>query len=90
MFSPPLEQLIQEKLRRLTPESLELLDESGEHVGHVGAASGGRHYRLTIVSGQFAGKSQIARHRLVYEALGTLMSGPIHALAIRAFAPGEI
>ena len=82
--------LIQEKLATLTPESLEILDESGKHVGHEGAKSGGGHYHLVIVSTQFAGKPAQLRHRMVYEALGPLMKKEIHALAIKAYAPDEI
>ena len=81
---------IHERLAALEPESLELTDESGEHVGHEGAKGGGGHYRLTIVSPQFAGKARVDRHRLVYGALGPLMQKEVHALAIEALAPDEI
>ncbi len=78
------------RLGALDPERLELVDESAKHVGHAGARPGGNtHWRLTIVSAAFAGKSTVARHRLVYAALGDLMQNPIHALAIVARAPGE-
>jgi BolA protein len=82
--------LITQRLSLLEPESLELLDESGKHVGHEGAKSGGGHYQLVIVARAFDGKPPQARHRMVYEALGPLMKKEIHALAIRAYAPGEI
>jgi BolA family transcriptional regulator, general stress-responsive regulator len=81
---------IQEKLAGLAPESLEILDESADHAGHEGARGGGGHYRLTIVSPRFAGQPMQARHRMVYDALGPLMTKEIHALAIKAYAPGEI
>ena len=81
---------IQEKLAGLAPESLEILDESAAHAGHEGARGGGGHYRLTIVSPRFAGQPMQARHRMVYDALGPLMTKEIHALAIKAYAPGEI
>jgi BolA protein len=81
---------IEEKLAVLEPESLEIFDESGKHVGHEGARGGGGHYMLTIVSRQFSGKPAQARHRMVYQALGTLMKKEIHALAIKAYAPDEI
>ena len=58
--------LIRERLAALEPKVVEIYDESGEHVGHAGAQSGGGHYKLTIVSRQFQGKSRIARHRMVY------------------------
>jgi len=76
-------------LAALEPESLDLLDESGKHVGHAGARGGG-HYQLVIVSPVFAGKPLQARHRMVYDALGPLMHREIHALAIKAYAPDEI
>jgi BolA protein len=81
--------LMRERLSALAPERLEIADESAKHAGHAGAQSGGGHYQLTIVSAQFAGKPRIARHRMVYGALGTLMQQEIHALAIEAYAPGE-
>jgi len=83
-------ELMQQRLSKLSPESLEILDESGKHVGHAGASAGGGHFQLVIVSGQFAGKPAQQRHRMVYEALGTMMKKEIHALAIKAYAPGEI
>lgn len=85
-----VEQRIRERLAALHPVLLELEDESERHRGHAGyAEGGGSHWRLTIVSPAFDGKSTVARHRLVYQALGELMRHPIHALAIQARAPGE-
>jgi BolA protein len=84
-----LARTIHERLAALEPERIELLDESGRHVGHEGAKDGGSHFRLTIVSRQFAGLDRIARHRLVYGALGALVPGKIHALAITAHTPEE-
>ncbi len=81
---------IRERLAALEPQSMDLLDESGEHAGHAGAKAGGSHFRLTIVSPRFSGKDKITRHRMVYEVLGPLMHREIHALAIRAFAPDEL
>jgi len=83
-------ELMQQRLAGLRPESLEILDESGKHVGHEGAKSGGGHYQLVIVSREFDGKPAQARHRMVYEALGPMMKKEIHALAIKAYAPDEI
>ena len=81
---------IRERLAALEPLALELVDESEQHVGHAGARPGGNtHWRLTIVSRRFAGKPTVARHRMVYQALGELMQDPIHALAITARAPEE-
>lgn len=81
---------IRRRLGALAPARLELLDESAKHAGHAGAAPGGNtHWRLTIVSPEFAGIPTVARHRMVYAALGDLMQHPIHALAISAKTPGE-
>ena len=78
------------RLAALQPQTLELIDESALHAGHTGASPGGNtHWRLVIVSPAFAGRNSVARHRMVYDALGSLMNDPIHALAIRARAPGE-
>jgi BolA protein len=81
--------LIRERLAALDPELVEIYDESGEHVGHPGAQSGGGHYQLTIVSPQFQGKSRVTRHRMVYAALEGLMRSQIHALAITAWTAEE-
>ena len=80
---------MQQRLAALEPELVEIYDESGEHIGHAGAQSGGGHYQLTIVARRFAGQSRVARHRLVYEALGGMMRKDIHALAITALTPEE-
>jgi BolA family transcriptional regulator, general stress-responsive regulator len=81
---------IRRRLAALDPEVLELYDESGEHVGHAGAQAGGGHYRLLIVSRRFEGQPALARHRLVYQAVGDLMPRQIHALAITAYTPEEL
>ena len=84
----PVETAIRARLAALHPVTLELHDESGQHAGHAGARpSGGSHWQLTIVSGAFRGKSAVARHRMVYEALGDLMKQDIHALKIEALTP---
>lgn len=77
------------KLAALAPEHLEIADDSAKHAGHEGAKGGGGHYRLTIVSAQFAGTTTVARHRMIYNALGDMMQKEIHALGIKAYAPGE-
>lgn len=73
----------------LQPQQLEIADDSALHAGHEGAKSGGGHYRLNIVSPQFAGLNTLQRHRLVYAALGSLMQHEIHALSINALTPEE-
>ena len=81
---------IRARLAALEPVSVELIDESAQHAGHAGAAPGGEtHWRLSIVSPRFAGQPTVARHRMIYQALGGLMQNPIHALAITASAPAE-
>jgi BolA protein len=74
----------------LEPTRLEITDESHKHAGHAGARDGGGHYVLRIVSARFAGKSTVARHRMIYSALGDLMKREIHALTIQALAPNEL
>ena len=82
---------IRSRLSVLEPVEMELADESEQHRGHAGyAAGGGTHWRLSIVSPRFAGKPTVARHRMVYQALGELMQDPIHALAITARSPEEL
>ncbi len=81
---------IRARLAVLQPEALELEDESERHRGHAGyREGGGTHWRLSIVARAFAGKPTLARHRMVYQALGELMQHPIHALTITAHAPDE-
>jgi len=81
---------MRERLQVLQPEAIEIYDDSGEHIGHAGAAAGGGHYQLTIVSRRFEGQPRLARHRMVYAALEGLMPGRIHALAITAWTPEEL
>jgi len=78
------------RLLVLSPEHMEIVDESALHAGHVGAQSGGGHYQLTLVAHAFHEQNAVARHRLVYEALGDLMGKHIHALSITALAPDEL
>jgi len=73
----------------LQPSVLELTDESALHAGHAGAASGGSHFRLKIVSQRFEGLRLVMRHRLVYDSVHDMMHTEIHALAITALAPSE-
>lgn len=74
----------------LSPESLTVHDDSHLHAGHAGARDGGGHYRVDIVSTAFAGKNTLARHRMIYAAVGELMPAAIHALAIKASTPDEL
>jgi BolA protein len=85
-----VEQAMRTRLASLAPLTLDLRDESAQHAGHAGARpSGGSHWQLTIVSEAFRGQSPVARHRMIYEALGDLMERDIHALRIEALAPEQ-
>ena len=82
---------IQAKLNEtFAPLECQLEDVSALHAGHAGAASGGGHFRLRIISAQFEKQSRINRHRLVYDCLDDMMHKEIHALAITALAPSEV
>lgn len=72
----------------LDPVAIEVRDDSALHAGHAGAREGG-HFSVLIRSDRFTGLGRVARHRLVYHALGPLAPGGIHALAIDARAPNE-
>ena len=74
---------------RLAPVTLEIADESAFHAGHAGAASGGGHYRLHLVSAHFEGIGKVGRHRLVYDCLSEMMQKDIHALAMTLLTPNE-
>ncbi|HBA09160.1 MAG: BolA family transcriptional regulator [Methylotenera sp.] len=80
---------IKNRLQALAPTSVDLIDESAQHAGHKGNGGGG-HYKLNITSSHFCGKSQIMRHRLVYQALADLIPHKVHALSIHAIATDEI
>lgn len=82
------EDALRARLAALDPTRVDIVDDSAKHAGHAGAG-GGAHFRLTIVSPKFAGLGTMARHRLVYEAAGDLMTGDIHALSITARSPDE-
>jgi BolA protein len=81
------ERLRQRLVAEFAPTELAIADESHLHAGHAGAAGGGGHFRIRIVAAAFRGISPVARHRLVYSALGELLKGEIHALAIEALPP---
>ena len=74
----------------LAPSVLELSDDSHLHAGHAGAASGGGHYSVKLVSEKFEGVKLVMRHRLVYDSVHDMMKTEIHALAITALAPSEL
>ncbi|MDQ3159962.1 MAG: BolA family transcriptional regulator [Pseudomonadota bacterium] len=74
----------------LAPVVLEVSDDSHKHAGHAGARIGQGHFSVNVVSNAFTGKLPLARHRLVYQAVGDMMAIDIHALAITAKAPDEV
>lgn len=83
-------ELIRERIRNaLVPSGIDVTDESHLHRGHAGARDGRGHFRVRVVSSRFAGLSRLQRHRLVYEALGDLMTTDIHALAVAALTEEE-
>lgn len=73
----------------LAPETLEVIDESHLHVGHAGARDGRGHFRIKIECKKFSGRPRLARHRMIYAALGSMMETDIHALAIEANSGNE-
>ncbi len=86
-----LESSIRQKLTaKFAPEQLEVVNESHFHAGHAGSpGTGESHFRVAIISAAFAGKSRIERHRLINATLADELNGGVHALAIKAYAPGE-
>jgi BolA protein len=86
-----VEAAIREKLTQaLQPMRLDVVNESHLHAGHrTSPGTGESHFRVLVVSPAFAGKSRIDRHRMVNDALAAELKGKVHALAIKAYAPGE-
>ena len=82
---------IQQKLTEaFSPTRLEIEDESSRHAGHAGARPGGEsHFNVLIEAQAFAGAPKVARQRMIYRALSAEMAGPVHALSLKALAPGE-
>ena len=83
-----LAELIKTRLATFNPISLEIQDDSAQHAGHKGNTGGG-HFSLKIVSSQFSQKSQIMRHRLIYQALTDLIPQQIHAISKLAISPDD-
>jgi BolA protein len=84
-----------ERIRRklvdaFAPERLEVDDDSARHAGHAGAGEGGEsHFNVTLVSASFTGLGRVERQRRVYAVLAEELSGPVHALSLKALAPEE-
>ena len=83
-----LTETIKSRLETLQPIKLEIQDDSAQHVGHAGNTGGG-HFSVKIVSSHFSQKSQIMRHRLVYQILNDLIPQQIHAISILAISPDD-
>jgi BolA protein len=75
------------------PDLLDIENDSARHAGHAGAREAGNtgesHFSVTIVSSAFAGAGRVMRQRMVYDVLAAELAGPIHALSVKARAPGE-
>jgi BolA protein len=86
-----ISEAIRDKLTAaFSPSRLEIEDESARHRGHAGAREGGEsHFNVLIESAAFAGAAKVARQRMVYRVLADELAGPVHALSLRALAPGE-
>ena len=82
---------VREKLYHdLEADLVEVDDHSHLHAGHPGAASGGGHFEVLVISKIFEGLATLARHRLIYQSMGDAMTQDIHALSIKAYAPSEV
>ncbi len=79
----------QKMTEQLGAEEIDIVDESWKHAGHAGAAGGGGHFILRVVSRQFEGISRLNRNRMVFQALTQEMQGEIHALSVSALTPDE-
>ena len=75
--------------KAFNPITLEIIDDSHHHIGHVGSQNGAGHYRITIISQSFAGLKMLARHQLVYNVLADLMKTEIHALSMKTLTIEE-
>ena len=84
------DQIHQRLMETLGAESVEIEDQSHLHAGHAGAASGGGHYDVIVISSAFNDLNTLGRHRLIYRAVDDLMKKEIHALSIQAFSPDEV
>jgi BolA protein len=84
-------QRIRDKLdAAFEPEQLDVVDDSASHAGHAAARPGGEsHFRVAITAAAFAGTTRVERQRLVYGILADELAGPVHALEVRARAPGD-
>lgn len=87
--TPRAQRIVSDLRNTLHTEQVELIDDSHLHAGHAGAREGKGHFRVRVVSADFAGLRTLQRHQLVYRSLGELMQTDIHALSITALTPEE-
>lgn len=84
-------QIIEQKIKQaLNPQSIEIIDDSSQHIGHAGAEHGAGHYTVIVVAAQFEALSKVKRHQLVYTAIQDMIPNEIHAIQIKALAPDEL
>lgn len=86
-----VQQSLEQKLTAaFAPDQLDVADDSARHAGHAGARPGGEsHFNVVIRAAAFEGVSRVARQRMVYAAVAEELAGPVHALSVKALAPGE-
>ena len=84
------DQLVHKLTGAFAPSHLTVDDDSARHAGHAGAGQGGEsHFNVVIESAAFEGVSRVQRQRMVYTAVAEELAGPVHALSVKALAPGE-
>src|SRR3569832_2213914 len=89
-MGPVAERIRHKLVEAFAPERLEVDDDSARHAGHAGAGEGGEsHFNVILVSDAFTGLGRVERQRRVYAALAEELAGPVHALSLKALAPGE-
>ena len=89
-MGPVAEQMKARLEAAFAPSRLEIVDDSENHRGHAGHREGGEsHFTVVIEAGAFSGQNRVARQRMVYAALADELAGPVHALSVKALAPGE-
>jgi BolA protein len=90
MTGPRVERIKARLEKAFAGARVSVQDDSARHAGHPGARDGAGHYVVRIETQQFAGRSRLERHRLVYEALAEMLPREIHALNIEAVSPEEV
>lgn len=89
-MGPVAERIRRKLVEAFDPERIEVDDDSARHAGHAGARGGGEsHFNVTLVSASFAGLNRVERQRAIHAALAEELAGPVHALSLKALAPGE-